>query len=643
MITRETLEVVRVGEAWPKTSVVIPLYNYAGMIEETLEAVKAQDLPDLGLVIVNDKSTDDSLGVARRWALANADRFSTVRVLSNIENGGLSITRNTGISACESELLFFLDADNLIVPSCLRKLVEALDKSDAAFAYSPLESFGSLQSVGGTRVFDPTALAQFPYIDAMALIRRSALLQYDGYFELRYGWEDYDFWLKLAENGEFGIQVPELLGRYRVHRSSMTNTNTSINLNEAIRLLTARHPWIRVPPAPQPGSISRIDQWARYRRYGRLGLKLAAQHATSPQKARRLASRLREAYRLKGARGIARILRESESLYATAEIRSAPEMILPTRTTVSENDRAIIVPAGIPLEPQESRPPLAVVIHIFYPDLAQDIRSYVQNITLPANIFITTCSQDSKQHIEMVFADWERGSVEVAVTTNRGRDIAPKLIAFPHAYEQHEFMLHLHTKKSLHEADLLAQWREHIFQHLVGSPAVVESIVALFEADPALGMVSPQHFEPVRPWLMWAGNREIALGLLDRLRMASDPTGVMDFPAGSMFWMRTAALRPLVDARLTFEDFPEEAGQTDGTLAHAIERMFFQICEAAGFNWTKITLPKYNTAGSPSEQIASRSELLRFVSNPVRGSLPSHSGMQRPETVILSTDPSSTA
>lgn len=643
MIIREALEVVRVGESWPKISVVIPLYNYAGMIEETLEAVKAQDLPDFGLVIVNDRSTDDSLDVAKRWTMANAGRFSTVRVLSNIENGGLSITRNTGISACESELLFFLDADNLIVPSCLRKLAEALDKSDAAFAYSPLESFGSVQSVGGTRVFDPLALAQFPYIDAMALIRRSALLQYDGYFELRYGWEDYDFWLKLAENGEFGIQVPELLGRYRVHQSSMTNTNTSINLNEAIRLLTGRHPWIRVPPAPQSGSKSVSGHWARYSHYGKLGLKLAAQHATRPQDARRLAGRLREVYRLKGIRGIAAILRESESLYATPRIRSAPEMILPTRTTALKDDRAIIVPAAIALEPRESRPPLAVVIHIFYTDLAQEIRNYIQNITLPANIFITTCSQDNKRHIETVFADWERGSVEIAVTPNRGRDIAPKLIAFPHAYEQHEFMLHLHTKKSPHEADLLAQWREHIFQHLVGSPAVVESIVALFEADPALGMVGPRHFEPVRPWLNWGGNRKLALSLLDRLRMASDPTGVLDFPAGSMFWMRTAALRPLVDARLSFEDFPEEAGQTDGTLAHAIERMFFQICEAAGFNWTKIAVPKYDSADSSSEQVASPSELLRFVSNPVRGSVPCHSGMQHPETVIVSMDDSPTA
>src|SRR4051794_24828825 len=63
----------------------------------------------------------------------------------------------------------------------------------------------------------------------------------------------------------------------------------------------------------------------------------------------------------------------------------------------------------------------------------------------------------------------------------------------------------------------------------------------------------------------------------------------LDFPSGSMFWARSAALRPLLDLHLSFDDFPAEAGQTDGTLAHAIERLYFLVCEQAGFDWLKIT------------------------------------------------------
>ena len=66
----------------------------------------------------------------------------------------------------------------------------------------------------------------------------------------------------------------------------------------------------------------------------------------------------------------------------------------------------------------------------------------------------------------------------------------------------------------------------------------------------------------------------------------------LDFPSGSMFWGRSAALKPLLSMNLTLDDFPPENKQIDGTLAHIIERMYFFICEAAGYRWIKISNPK---------------------------------------------------
>ena len=71
-----------------------------------------------------------------------------------------------------------------------------------------------------------------------------------------------------------------------------------------------------------------------------------------------------------------------------------------------------------------------------------------------------------------------------------------------------------------------------------------------------------------------------------------DPGAALDFPSGSMFWARSAALRPLLDLQLATEDFDEEKGQIDSTLAHAIERLYFFACEKAGFDWIKVARPE---------------------------------------------------
>ncbi|MFX8660761.1 rhamnan synthesis F family protein, partial [Acinetobacter baumannii] len=58
-----------------------------------------------------------------------------------------------------------------------------------------------------------------------------------------------------------------------------------------------------------------------------------------------------------------------------------------------------------------------------------------------------------------------------------------------------------------------------------------------------------------------------------------------DYPVGNMFWARTAALRPLLDGRITYDLFPPEQGQLDGTLAHAIERSVGLVARANGYRY----------------------------------------------------------
>ena len=79
-----------------------------------------------------------------------------------------------------------------------------------------------------------------------------------------------------------------------------------------------------------------------------------------------------------------------------------------------------------------------------------------------------------------------------------------------------------------------------------------------------------------------------------------------------MFWARTAALKPLLELKLTFEDFPEEDAQIDGTIAHAIERLYFFVAESTGFDWVKIAVPDFFSANTAIIRATSVSDLEAF-------------------------------
>jgi GT2 family glycosyltransferase/uncharacterized small protein (DUF1192 family) len=235
--------------------------------------------------------------------------------------------------------------------------------------------------------------------------------------------------------------------------------------------------------------------------------------------------------------------------------------------------------------------PVGVLCHIFHADLAAEMRSWLGNIPVPADLFLTTDTEAKQGRLQRLFADWRQGDVAIRVVPNRGRDIAPKLLAFPEAYER-ELLLHVHTKRSLHD-HRLAPWRGFLLGTLLGSPEIVQSVLDAFAREPTLGMVAPQHLEFIRHWLDWGSNFPAAKTLAARLGFALSPARALDFPSGSMFWARSAALRPLLDLRLNAEDFPEEDGQQDATLAHAVERLYFMVCERAGYDWMKIARPEF--------------------------------------------------
>ena len=91
----------------------------------------------------------------------------------------------------------------------------------------------------------------------------------------------------------------------------------------------------------------------------------------------------------------------------------------------------------------------------------------------------------------------------------------------------------------------------------------------------------------------WAGVFPQARRLANRMGIELRPNQIIDFAAGSMFWARSAALLPILSLNLGYEDFPQETGQTDGTIAHILERLLLYSCEKAGYDWLKVSTKQF--------------------------------------------------
>jgi hypothetical protein len=218
----------------PRVSVIITVYNYAALVGAAIASVAASEYADYELVIVDDASSDGS-SQAIRAALARAP-WVPVKLITRSHNRGLAQARNLGAEVAAGELLFMLDADNTIYPHALGRLVQAMDDvPTAAFAYGILQQYdvdgpSGLMSYLGWEV---KRLRYGNFVDAMAMMRRQALLDVGGYVAdpRLYGWEDFALWCAFADRGWGGVRVPEIVARYRLALHSMislTNIDASV-------------------------------------------------------------------------------------------------------------------------------------------------------------------------------------------------------------------------------------------------------------------------------------------------------------------------------------------------------------------------------------------------------------------------------
>ncbi len=240
-----------------------------------------------------------------------------------------------------------------------------------------------------------------------------------------------------------------------------------------------------------------------------------------------------------------------------------------------------------------NQPRIAVHGHFHYIDLLPDFLERLAANKLRCDLFVSVTSAAASHEAAELLAGYDRGSAEVLLVANRGRNFAPLLTAIRDRLRTYDLIGHLHGKRSDSEthggAAVGARWRDFLWQNLLGSAEtrMADRVVAAFMADPRLGLVFPED-----PNLMtWGRNYDVARELAPRLGLAGDLPDNLDFPLGMMFWARPAAFEPFFALNLGWYDYPDEPLPYDGTFLHALERLTALVAVDRGFRYATTYVP----------------------------------------------------
>lgn len=241
MFTQAQAEVLATRQVPARVSVVIPCYNMANYLPDAVVSVVAQTYPGWEMVIVDDGSTDDTPAMIESLQ----KKYPTRRIRSvRQENAGLPAARNAGIRVATGEFVLPLDADDVLLPDALKRLLAVLDEHpEIGIAYPDyiklgLEA-GTVFAIPTEEYYDPQrALNGLPYC---SLYRHTVWEQVGGYdVEMRGAIEDWEFWLHCLEHGVKALHVQEPLFAYRVRADSQSVTAETI-LPEALARMRLKH------------------------------------------------------------------------------------------------------------------------------------------------------------------------------------------------------------------------------------------------------------------------------------------------------------------------------------------------------------------------------------------------------------------
>lgn len=244
---------------------------------------------------------------------------------------------------------------------------------------------------------------------------------------------------------------------------------------------------------------------------------------------------------------------------------------------------------------------VALVMHLYFPDLIEDSFMWASSMPEYADVYITTNTELKRTAIEAKFQYLKCNKLEIRVIENRGRDVSSLLVGVKDIVNEYDYVCFVHDKKTaqLKPGSVGEGFAYKCFSNTLYNRFFVENVINLFRTEPRLGLLTPPvpnhgHFFPVLG-NEWGQNFENCVNLANKLGIdvPMDPVKEPVAPLGTMFWFKPEALKFLYDYDWDYKDFPEEPNNNDGTLLHAIERMYTYATQAAGFYPATVLADEY--------------------------------------------------
>ncbi len=234
---------------------------------------------------------------------------------------------------------------------------------------------------------------------------------------------------------------------------------------------------------------------------------------------------------------------------------------------------------------------IALAIHIYFADFIAYCYQYALSMPPQCDIYITTDTEEKYHEAEAAFKKGPWKKVKVIQIENRGRDVSSLLVGIRQYLDKYDYVCFVHDKKvtQLDYGSKGYAFSERCFINLLGTSDLVCNVVDLFNKNPNLGLLCPpppNHADYYSTlgceWgISFEATKKLAeeLELKTPIQQHKEPVA----PLGTMFWFRPEALKKLFDYGWEYGDFPEEPNANDGTLLHAIERIYPAVAQDAGY------------------------------------------------------------